>query len=270
MKPEKPLVEIKGVGGMLGLLIDEAGAFDQIEEELTELLQRPHSKNFFQGAEIFLQSHRPLSAEEFARLENLLRGEGALHLKTQPEETPAEAALLPPNLSAEPTPPEDSTTLPLLDAASSEAFASIPIDPPATNLERPHGLEQVHEMLDAALGKGLKATDALLVRQTLHSGQNVRSKSSVILFGDLNAGGEIASDEDIIVLGTLRGMVHAGVSGNRKALIFALRMQPTQIRIAELIAQPPQEALPKHQQEPEIAFIEGDKVIMERCVKIRV
>ena len=265
MKPEKPLVEIKGVGGTLGLLIDRTGAFDEIEEELTQLLQRPHSRSFFQGTEIFLQKNgRELSSEEFSRLETLLWGEGALHLKTNPVAELPESHLLPQNLSEE-------SPLPLLEARPEEAFASIPIDPPATYLGKAIPLKNEARAFDSSLfGKGLKASDALLVRQTLHSGQEVRSPSSVILLGDLNAGAEIASDEDVIVLGTLRGVVHAGVSGNRKALVFALKMQPTQIRIAELIAQPPNEDQKQNRGEPEIAFIEGDKMIIETCLKIRV
>ena len=65
------------------------------------------------------------------------------------------------------------------------------------------------------------------------------------------------------------GTVHAGASGNRKALVFALRMQPTQLRIAELITQPSKEDKRSQRFESEIAFIEGESIIIEICQKIR-
>ena len=87
----------------------------------------------------------------------------------------------------------------------------------------------------------------------------------------MNAGAEIVSDHDVVILGTLRGTVsRRALSGNRKALVFALRMQPTQLRIAELITQPPQEDKRSTRSEPEVAFIEEGSIIIETCQKIRV
>lgn len=290
MKSEKPLVEIKGFGGTLGLLIDQAVAFDQIEDELIRLLQRSNSKHFFQGAEIFLQGNGgQLTSEEFARLEKLLKREGDLQLKTEPPEAlalPPEGNPSPDLLQTEsPSSEEYLNTAWFSTTASPETEASQNFSERALSdshsldssgiktmiLEEASSSEKSAPLLASSfLTRGLKTADALLVRQTLHSGQNIRSKSSVILMGDLNAGAEIVSDQDVIVLGSIRGMVHAGASGNRKALIFALRMQPTQIRIAELITQPPAEDKKKRQLEPEIAFIEGDSMIIETCRKIRV
>ncbi|MBF0289126.1 MAG: septum site-determining protein MinC [SAR324 cluster bacterium] len=115
---------------------------------------------------------------------------------------------------------------------------------------------------DSFFLQGVDTTNALLVRQTLRSGQNIQSKPSVVMMGDLNAGAEIVSEGDIIVLGAIRGMVHAGASGNRNALVFALRMQPTQIRIAEMITQPPAEDKNFTSFEPEVAFIEGQSIVL--------
>ena len=59
------------------------------------------------------------------------------------------------------------------------------------------------------------------------------------MLGDVNPR-EIVASGNVIVLGTLRGMVHAGSQGDREAFIYALNLRPTQIRIAEAIARMPE------------------------------
>ena len=306
MKFEKPLVEIKGFGGKLGLFIDSTALFDQVEDELRKLLQRPNLRQFFKGAEIILQDNsRCLNTNEFYRLKRILKYEGDLHLISESTEgipqsaqnvshatdmltdssssfegNPEIAWFSPPQSETElqketvGVPESLQSTAPMNKTDMSHSFSAerplssnflekaVQDDPKDALLESP--TESLFPI------KGYKTTDALIVRQTLHSGQAFRSQNGVILLGDMNAGAEIISDHDVIVLGTLRGTVHAGASGNRKALVFALRMQPTQLRIAELITQPSQEDKRSPRFEPEIAFIEGESIIIETCQKIRV
>jgi septum site-determining protein MinC len=63
----------------------------------------------------------------------------------------------------------------------------------------------------------------------------------------------VLADGDIIVWGRLRGVAHAGASGNSECLIMALHMEPTQLRIADAVARSP-EKLPT-QFFPEVAHI---------------
>jgi len=76
----------------------------------------------------------------------------------------------------------------------------------------------------------------------------------------VNPGAEITAGGDVVVWGRLRGMVHAGAEGNPEAVICALDLSPTQIRIAEKISIPPQD---KDEKQPEMAFIREDQVIAE-------
>lgn len=57
----------------------------------------------------------------------------------------------------------------------------------------------------------------------------------------MNPGGTITCSGDIYILGSLRGMAHAGVDGNEEAIIAASLMSPTQLRIADIISRPPDE-----------------------------
>lgn len=79
----------------------------------------------------------------------------------------------------------------------------------------------------------------LYLRQTLRSGQTVSHKGHLVIVGDVNPGAEVVADGDITVWGALRGIAHAGMSGNTQAEIRALRLEPIQIRIAHAIARSP-------------------------------
>jgi septum site-determining protein MinC len=95
--------------------------------------------------------------------------------------------------------------------------------------------------------------EPLYLKTTLRSGVEIRHPGTVIVMGDVNPGGSIVADGDILVWGGLRGVAHAGFRGDRAALIMALRIDLTQLRIAELVARAP--ALNSDRIEPEIACI---------------
>ena len=70
------------------------------------------------------------------------------------------------------------------------------------------------------------------------------SPSDCVVLGDVNPGAEIIAEGDVVVFGALRGLAHAGAGGERTARIWALSIEPNQIRIADLVAVPPQGAKP--------------------------
>ncbi len=78
--------------------------------------------------------------------------------------------------------------------------------------------------------------DPLYVKMTVRSGVEIRHNGSIIIYGDVNAGGEIIATGDILVWGKLKGIAHAGAKGNSQALIMALHLEATQIRIADFVA----------------------------------
>jgi septum site-determining protein MinC len=62
-----------------------------------------------------------------------------------------------------------------------------------------------------------------------------------------------------VVFGALRGLAHAGASGERTARIWALSIQPNQIRIADLVAVPPRGGKPAVSRF-EVAEIQNDVI----------
>lgn len=109
--------------------------------------------------------------------------------------------------------------------------------------------------------RSTETIDGLVVRRTLRSGQSVRHPGTVIVIGDVNPGAEIVAGGDIIVWGHLRGVVHAGALGDNRALVCALSLVPTQLRIGNQIARPPEDGADTPQ--PEMARVEDDQILVE-------
>ena len=102
--------------------------------------------------------------------------------------------------------------------------------------------------------------DAVLVRRTLRSGYSLEHPGHVVVLGDVNPGAEIVAGGNVIVWGRLRGVVHAGAEGDEGAVVCALDLSPTQLRIAGHIALTPQR---RGKPQPEIARLREEHVIAE-------
>ncbi|AFZ26652.1 septum formation inhibitor [Cylindrospermum stagnale PCC 7417] len=105
--------------------------------------------------------------------------------------------------------------------------------------------------------------DALYLEMTVRSGVEIRHPGTVILLGDLNPGGIVVADGDILVWGRLRGIAHAGAGGNRECLIMSLQMEPTQLRIADAVARAPEKS--PVQFFPEVAHITPEGIRIARA-----
>jgi septum site-determining protein MinC len=78
----------------------------------------------------------------------------------------------------------------------------------------------------------------LFIHRNVRSGQKIHSEGSVIVWGDVHESSEIIAGGDIIVLGKMEGIAHAGFYGNTRSIVFALNLCPGQIRIANTISSP--------------------------------
>jgi septum site-determining protein MinC len=104
--------------------------------------------------------------------------------------------------------------------------------------------------------------DTKIVRQTLRSGMGVQYDGNIVVIGDVNPGAELSAGGHVIVMGKLRGMVHAGKFGNRDAYVIASKLLPTQIRISNVIARAP-EGENIDELRPEIAHLKSGKMSIE-------
>lgn len=78
--------------------------------------------------------------------------------------------------------------------------------------------------------------EPLYLQKNIRSGTEIRHPGSVVVIGDLNPGSSVVADGDILVWGRLRGIAHAGASGNKTSTIMALKLEATQLRIAGAVA----------------------------------
>lgn len=71
----------------------------------------------------------------------------------------------------------------------------------------------------------------------LRSGDVLESEASIVVIGDVDRGAKIIAKGNIIVLGALRGAAFAGAAGNLNAVVVAIEMAPSQIKISDLTFQ---------------------------------
>ena len=96
---------------------------------------------------------------------------------------------------------------------------------------------------------------------TVRSGHAVRHPGNIIVFGDVNAGAEIVAGQSVVVWGALRGTVQAGATGDAAAVVCALSLTPTQLRIDGYIARAPDGPAPER--EPEMARVQNGAIVVE-------
>ena len=101
----------------------------------------------------------------------------------------------------------------------------------------------------------------IIVKRTLRSGQKIIHDGSIVLMGNVHESAEVIASKDIIVLGRLEGVVHAGCFGDLSSVVLALNLMPRQIRIADKISRPPSDSAPNDH--PELAYVEEGNI----CVR---
>ena len=84
-------------------------------------------------------------------------------------------------------------------------------------------------------------TEIVPISKIVRSGQVLHVKGNLLLIGDVNPGGTvIAGGEYLLLLGSLRGIAHAGYDGDSEAVIAASSMNPMQLRISDVTMRAPE------------------------------
>ncbi|WP_027480807.1 septum site-determining protein MinC [Deinococcus pimensis] len=81
----------------------------------------------------------------------------------------------------------------------------------------------------------------VIVPHSLRAGFHGEYKGSVVILGDVNPGAEVVAGGDVIVMGALRGLVHAGAGGKADAIVWARPIASPQIRLADAMARAPED-----------------------------
>ena len=120
--------------------------------------------------------------------------------------------------------------------------------------------------IEKSFNRKIDASITELHDGSLRSGNRIEYEGSLVIIGDVNAGAEVIAEEHIIVLGTIRGLAHAGAKGNKDAIIVANAIEAPQIRIADIVKE--MERPENLEEEGEVlvkkkAYVENDKIILE-------
>lgn len=102
------------------------------------------------------------------------------------------------------------------------------------------------------------------IKKTIRSGEEITSEASIVIIGDVNPGAVVKAVGNIIVLGTLRGIAHAGFEGDDEAFITALKLNPNQLRISSCISRSPDNYKYQGEAIPEMAFINDNRIVIEK------
>lgn len=227
-------ISIKGIrDGLLVSLGDGAytDVLQQLDQELTE------KQGFLQGSRITLTvGERPLRREQLAELQDVFARHRLLLWTVLADKEITKAA-----------------------ARELELAIRLPgshTDLDGNTLETAVAAKRQDNTEQPALPPG-----GLLLKETIRSGRSIYHEGHVVIIGDVNPGAQIIAGGDVVVWGHLRGFVHAGALGDETAVICALDLNPTQLRIADQITISPDTR--RHKPEPEQAAIREGQIVAE-------
>lgn len=127
--------------------------------------------------------------------------------------------------------------------------------------KKPKALDEIA----ATTVKEIPEGDTLLLMRNIRSGQTIKYDGNIVVVGDVNPGAELIAAENIVVLGKLRGVAHAGYAGNSNTYILAHRLQPTQLRIYNHVSRAPENL--NAVSYPEVARFSPEGIIIEKYLR---
>ena len=111
--------------------------------------------------------------------------------------------------------------------------------------------------------KEVATSETKFHKGSLRSGQRLEFEGSIVIIGDVNAGAEVVAGENIVVVGALRGLAHAGAKGNKDAIIEAVDIEAVQIRIADIVKEIERDEGEIHKVKTSAYINDKDELILE-------
>jgi septum site-determining protein MinC len=246
-------ITIKGTRDGLTVLVPSEIPLADVFSTLREKFQKESA--FFQDASLILDlGPRPFQEEEFQSLQELFQNAG-ISIKGILSDNPITKLMA------------KERGIPLLGSPSimhSRVRVDHPIKRDRLSLpQKPAVSSQAPKEMPKPVAAMSKGGQALFVRKTLRAGQKIHFAGDVAILGDVNPGAEVVAGGSIMVFGALRGMAHAGAEGLREAVVAAIVLAPTQLRIADCIARAP-EGRGETKVLPEIAKIQDGVIVIEK------
>src|SRR5699024_9503873 len=107
-----------------------------------------------------------------------------------------------------------------------------------------------------------RSNEIISIAKIIRSGQVLEVEGDLLLIGDVNPGATVMAGGNIFILGSLRGIAHAGCYGDTNAIIAASIMKPMQLRISDLMNRAPDNTYSEDGNEMECAYIDDENHIV--------
>jgi len=223
-----PRIVVRGTRDGLVIVLPERGTTRELVQSLIQRIAG--AEGFFRGAEVVLDyGTRTVIGEEIAVLRQVIEERG-ITLRT-----------------ATATGFDSRSTLRALGYSPLSAMPQ----PPVKGDESHHVPVMPRDELPMRY-----------VRRTFRSGMSLHHPGHLTVLGDVNPGAELTAAGDIVVFGSIRGVVHAGVMGDTGAIIAALSMTPTQLRIGTIYGRPAEPGADDAGEGPCIAHLDGGELVI--------
>lgn len=241
------LLGLRAVDGVIHLTLDENASFEALREAVRDTFNATPDR--FRGRDARLElGGRALDLFDLRRLSHVLKDEFGIHvagLYCQQESLVryAEREL---KVRVYPNRPEVIEPDVVEEPVVETAVETVEVE-----------AEERAEAFDAG-------TRVLTIQHGLRSGQVIHYSGDVMVYGDVNPGAEVVADGNVLVMGALKGMVHAGSNGDDSAIVMAFDLRPTQLRIGRRIAFPtdsPNRAVESYS--PQVAWVRGEDIVVE-------
>ncbi|GAK55868.1 probable septum site-determining protein minC [Candidatus Vecturithrix granuli] len=296
MRTKKQLVEIKGQKDGLWIYLDDQDTLDDVFSALDDRLKA--SNRFFSGAEVTIDTGiRKIAAEDQSLLRKIVEQTYALQIK---EIRSTDAQLILSEESSEflfddlgsiltrdevneqsnpQTSLNDQAAYPEKSRLTKEASAEVLRNDLS---EEPEEEDAFMKYIDATFQIPVQHTwepkptyssehlyeneeTAFYFRGTVRSGQTLEYPGNIVILGDINPGAYVIASGDIIVMGRLQGVVHAGAEGEERAVVIGASFTPSQLRIAQYIGRSPDEYHKSRakQGQTEKAYVKDGAIVIE-------
>lgn len=223
-------ITLKGIKEGLLVTIKPDGRWSDSANRLMALIDA--QSHFFRGAQVTLAlGAREVRRHELANVQKALAKRDVVLLAVLSDSASTNGSALKLGLR---------TTLTAVEAEP-EPVDPLPLKPPPIDPEE-------------------RGAPGVLINHTLRNGRTVHSDGHVVVVGDVNAGAVVVAAGDVIVWGRVRGVVHAGCKGNESAVVCALDLAPTQLRIAGYITISPED---RRRPRPEKALVRNGRIEAE-------
>ncbi|MCH7736049.1 MAG: septum site-determining protein MinC [Chloroflexi bacterium] len=253
------VVQVIARGTDVAFVIDENAPFDVVAGELKDYLSKK-SGLWSKGDITINVGQRMLARDELAKIKSIIETNSGLKVTRfwfAPESLDSG------DLKIEAKPTTDGG--PAKPAAHNEVV--LPEQAPQTSAKSKSAVESIIESLKSRQNKNgarnRNITEALFIKSTFRSGETLHHQGDVVVLADVNPGAEIRADGDIVVFGSLKGWVHAGASGDNKAVIIALELPSPRFQIGKFLGVAPVTA---HRQPklsasgPQIAYVRSRSI----------